>query len=70
MQRRYARIDQALPLADARGALARRLGRRAGLSLGPHAYSLPQICLNDQKKIADSAKLARRMRHVSTGEGI
>jgi hypothetical protein len=69
MQSRYARIDEAQPLTDARGTLAGWLRSRADLSLGPHAHSLPQICLNDQKKFAESAKLARRMRHATASEG-
>jgi hypothetical protein len=65
MQRRYASVDEPHPLADARCALARRLRRCTGLSLGSHGHSVPQICLNDQKKITDSVKLHRSMRHVA-----
>jgi hypothetical protein len=70
MQSGYARIDQALPLAAARGALAGRRRSCANLGLGPHEHSLPQICLNDQKKFAESAKLAGSMGHATAGEEI
>jgi hypothetical protein len=40
------------------------------LGLGPHEHSLPQICLNDQKKFAESAKLACSMRYATVEEGI
>jgi hypothetical protein len=33
-------------------------------------YSVPQICLNDQKKLEQSAKLARSMRNVTWGDAI
>jgi hypothetical protein len=68
VQRRYASVDEPHPLTDARCALARRLRRCTGLSLGSHGHSVPQICLNDQKKIAESAKLHRSMRHLAGGK--
>jgi hypothetical protein len=65
MQRRYASVDEPHPLTDTRCALARRLWRGTGLGLGSHRHSVPQICLNDQKKITDSVKLRRSMRNIA-----